>query len=73
MLIIPFAPVERVIREAGAKRVSESAGIALAEILEQYGLKIAKEAIKLANHAGRKTIRAEDIELALDMMLSKDE
>ena len=73
MLIIPFAPVERVIREAGAKRVSESAGIALAEILEQHGLKIAKEAIKLANHAGRKTIRAEDIELALDLMVSKDE
>ena len=73
MSIIPFAPVERVIREAGAKRVSESAGVALADILEQHGHKIAKEAVRLANHAGRKTIRAEDIELAFDMMISKGE
>ncbi len=68
MTIIPYAPVERLIRSAGAPRVSETAGIALAEILEQYGLEISTEAIKLAEHAKRKTVKAEDIKLALEML-----
>ncbi len=66
--VIPFAPIERLIRTAGAPRVSEGAGIALTEILEDYGLGISKEAIKLAEHAGRKTIKAEDIKLAKEML-----
>lgn len=66
--IIPFAPIERLVRTAGAQRVSESAGIALTEILEEYGLEISREAIKLAEHAGRKTVKAEDIKLAKEML-----
>jgi len=69
--VIPFAPIERLIRTAGAPRVSEGAGIALTEILEDYGLGISKEAIKLAEHAGRKTIKAEDIKLAKEMLWLK--
>ena len=68
MTIIPFAPIERVIRNAGAHRVSESAGMELTEILEEYGLEISREAIKLAEHAGRKTVKAEDIKLAKEML-----
>jgi histone H3/H4 len=68
MTIIPYAPVERLIRSAGAHRVSETAGIALAEILEQYGLEIAEEAIVLAKHAKRKTVKAEDIKLAMERL-----
>jgi histone H3/H4 len=68
MPIIPYAPIERVIRKAGADRVSESAGEALAEILEDYGTRISTEAIKLAKHTGRKTVKAEDILLAYEMM-----
>ncbi|NOR46840.1 MAG: histone [Methanosarcinaceae archaeon] len=66
--IIPYAPVERLIRSAGAHRVSETAGIALAEILEQYGLEIAEEAVVLAKHAKRKTVKAEDIKLAMERL-----
>lgn len=68
MTIIPYAPVERLIRSAGADRVSETAGVALAEILEQYGLEIAEEAIVLAKHAKRKTVKAEDIQLAMERL-----
>ena len=67
MTIIPVAPVGRVIREAGAERISESASAELARILEEYGIKISNEAIALARHAGRKTVKEEDIKMAVDI------
>jgi DNA-binding protein len=65
MPILPVAPVSRLIREAGAKRVSEGARDALAEVLESYGLEVAREAVGWANHAKRKTVKSEDIKEAV--------
>lgn len=62
--ILPIAPVERIVRKAGADRVSEDAGIELAKVLEEYGLEVSKEAISLAKHAKRTTVKEEDIKLA---------
>lgn len=62
--ILPLAPVERLIRKAGADRVSESAGIELAKVLEEFGVKVSIEAATLARHAGRTTVKEEDIRLA---------
>ncbi len=63
--ILPFAPVERIIRKAGAERVSYDAGMELARILEDYGIEVSREAITLAKHAKRTTVKEEDIRLAL--------
>lgn len=64
MTELPLAAVDRIIRKASGRRVSENAAQALAEILEEIGIKIAREASTLAEHAGRRTVRDSDIRLA---------
>jgi histone H3/H4 len=66
--MIAKASVDKLIRKAGADRVSEDASIALAKILEEDAIDIAREAISLAEHAGRKTVKKEDVELAMKRM-----
>ncbi|MEE1117017.1 histone family protein [Methanosphaera sp.] len=61
---LPIAPIKRLLKNAGASRISEDAAIKLADVLEEIGEDLARDATKLAKHAGRKTVKAEDIELA---------
>lgn len=61
---LPLASVDKLIRKAGAHRVSEGAAKELASHLEETAVAVAREAITLANHAGRKTVKADDIKLA---------
>ena len=62
---IPQAPIARIIKEAGAERVSEDAKKELNAYVEAQAAKVAKKAIKFAELAKRKTVKAEDIELAI--------
>ena len=61
---LPLAAMERVMKRIGAERVSEDAKTALRDALEEEGHEISKKALTYALHAGRKTIKAEDIKLA---------
>ncbi|WP_297983674.1 histone family protein [uncultured Methanobrevibacter sp.] len=62
---IPVAPIGRIIKEAGAERVSEDAKKELNAYVVAQAETIAKEAIKYAAMAKRKTVKADDIELAI--------
>ncbi len=62
--ILPLAAMEKLMRKAGAPRVSDRAKEALAGVLEDTGLQLSSQAITFSQHAGRKTITAEDILLA---------
>ncbi len=60
----PLLPLEKIARQAGAERVSTSALQSLKEALLEISEQIARDAIKMAEHAGRITIKREDIQLA---------
>lgn len=62
---LPKAPTARLMKNAGAKRISGDAIDLMAEAMEDYGLSIAMKANDYARHAGRKTVKADDVKLAL--------
>ena len=62
---LQLAPMHRILKRGGADRVSDSGARQLQEALEEIGLKIAEEAWDYAVHARRKTVKAEDIKLAV--------
>jgi len=62
--LIPLAAMEKIMKKCGAERVSDKAKMALKNALEEIAEEIATDAVKLAIHAGRKTVKASDIKLA---------
>jgi histone H3/H4 len=63
-LELPIAPVDRIARLDidGRYRVAMDARVALASILEDEADTVAAAAELLARHAGRRTVKSEDIE-----------
>ena len=64
-----LAGMYRIIKKSGGERVSEEAADQLRKILEEIANKISDQAVDLSVHAGRKTIKAEDIQLAAKNLL----
>ncbi len=62
--VLSLNAMEKLLRSAGALRVSEDAKEALAKVLEKKANEVSLKAIKFAEHAGRKTVIDKDIQLA---------
>lgn len=64
-ITLPLSPLERILKKVGAKRVSQAALEEFSKVLEEKLMKVASEAALLAKHAGRKTIIADDVRMAM--------
>ena len=60
-MTLPIATVERIAKEAGIPRISEKATIALIDSAESHIKSVATKAYTYTQHAGRNTLKAEDI------------
>ena len=54
----------RILKKSGANRVSDESADELRRVVEDIASNIAKNAVDMASHAGRKTVKSEDVKLA---------
>ena len=59
-----LAAMHRILKKSGAQRVTDKSAIELRRVIEEIAEAIAKNAVDMSNHAGRKTVKAEDVKLA---------
>lgn len=60
-----IATMIKLIKRAAKVRVSRDAALELSVVLEDYALRVAREAVKLRDHRGAKTLSKEDIKAAV--------
>lgn len=63
--ILPLAAMEKLLKKVGAERVSDPAKVTMREELEKIADGIGEKAVRFARHSKRKTIKSEDIRLAV--------
>ncbi len=56
---------KKILKYAGAERVSDEAAIEFADLVNKFAYGIAKKSVRLAAHARRSTVKRSDIELAM--------
>lgn len=62
--VLSLAAMDKLLRVAGAPRVSDGAKESLADELERVGKDLGVAAVTFSQHAGRRTVTAADIRLA---------
>ena len=62
--VLGLSAMYRILKKSGAERVSAESADELRRIIEEVALAIAKSAVDMSTHAGRKTVKAEDVKLA---------
>jgi histone H3/H4 len=65
-MYISSGTIKKILKEAGATRVSADAAESMRKYLNRMAFRTAQKAVKLSRHAKRKTVEASDIRLACD-------
>ena len=65
MAELPAITFGKLVKRKIEARVSFGGKETLRDVVEERAVEVAKKAVAFAEHAGRKTVKAEDIELAL--------
>lgn len=65
-MYISNGTVKKILKEAGADRVSAEASAEMQKYLNKLAFKISQKAVKLSRHAKRKTVEMSDVRLAYD-------
>ncbi len=68
---IALAPVDRILRKAGAERVSKAAALELRDIVENFAHRMATEAVRRTNKADRKTVFKDDVVQAPRLVIDR--
>lgn len=63
--MISDSSIKKILKKAGALRISKDSIKKLKELAEHYALITARKAVKNAEYSGRKSVKSEDIEEAL--------
>ena len=61
---LPLSAMGVLLKKAGASRTGADARAALRMCMENYATRIGEKALMFAQHAGRKTVKAQDVALA---------
>ena len=62
---LSLTAMERLMKKAGASRVSEEAKATLKDILEDHAIKVSEKAWQIAKHSGRKTVKSSDLKISI--------
>ena len=65
---IPNSSAKTILENFGAKRVGADGAEEFMYVLHDIALNVSKKAVDIAKHAGRKTVKSEDIKLAFKML-----
>lgn len=65
---LPKAPINRMFKKIGGDRLSAEARDLILEDIEAYAKTLMKGSINISRHVGRKTVMAEDVKLAKELM-----
>lgn len=59
--MLPVSPFEKIAKKAGVKRISKDALEELRDQIEELGMEMAEQSVKISRHAGRRTVKKEDV------------
>ena len=65
-MYISQGTVKKILKEAGAQRISEEASEEMRKYLNKLAFRTAQKAVRLSRHARRKTVEVSDVRLAYD-------